>query len=64
MKFATRVDVETPADEVFARLADFPGYVRKAEAPQEPPRLGWGGWRPADGLILLALGLAVLGLFF
>lgn len=47
MKFATRVDVEAPADEVFARLADFPGYVRKAEARgarvrvTAAPTFGW-----------------------
>ena len=32
MKFSTRADVAAPAEETFAAFADFPRYVRMAEA--------------------------------
>lgn len=47
MKFATRVEVDGTPEEVFARLADFSRYVRKAEARgarvrvTEAPVFGW-----------------------
>jgi ubiquinone biosynthesis protein len=73
--FGPKAQIERAARDLRQLVQRGPGLIediavlaaaerRKAEAPQTPPRLGWGGWRPADGLILLALGLAVLGLFF
>jgi hypothetical protein len=32
MKFSTRADVDAPAEDAFAAFADFPRYVRLAEA--------------------------------
>jgi hypothetical protein len=32
VKFSTRVDVEAPAEDTFAAFADFPRYIRLAEA--------------------------------
>ncbi|MDF3073244.1 MAG: putative protein kinase UbiB [Alphaproteobacteria bacterium] len=71
--FGPRAQIERAVKDVRGLVQRGPGFMediavlaaaerRKAEAPQEPPR--FGNWRAADGLILLALALAVLGLFF
>jgi uncharacterized protein YndB with AHSA1/START domain len=64
VKFSTRVDVDAPPEETFAAFADFPRYVRLAEArgakvdPLEAPVFAWrarfdwnGKKRELDGVV-------------
>lgn len=72
--FGPRAQIQRAAQDARKLLQRAPGLMediavlaaaerRKAEAPQEPPSL-LGRWRWPDGVILLALGLAVIGLLF